>query len=58
METAESCVKACMQSVLEHCGEDLEYFQETVDATCVKRTESTLSSALSQLHCFLLDASN
>ena len=36
-------MKAGVQAVLERCGEELSFFKERVDATCISRAEATLA---------------
>ncbi len=46
MSTAEGVVKAGVRAVLDTCADDIAFFADRVDSTCITRAEATLSSEL------------
>jgi asparaginyl-tRNA synthetase len=44
MDVAEGCVRACVESLLQSCGEDLEFFGKHIDQAVQARLESCVAS--------------
>jgi len=44
MRCAEDYVRYCCQYLLDHCREDMEFFQEFVDDKCIERVESVIET--------------
>jgi len=49
MDLAEAFLKRIIKDVLEHCAEDMKFFQERIDKECVQRLEGTLNKEFLRL---------
>eukprot|EP01138_Halocafeteria_seosinensis_P002374 gb/GECG01002431.1/.p1 GENE.gb/GECG01002431.1/~~gb/GECG01002431.1/.p1 ORF type:complete len:552 (+),score=47.31 gb/GECG01002431.1/:1-1656(+) len=49
MRNAEACLKFSLQSVLEQCAQDLEFFSERYDSSLIERLQLTTDSSFAQL---------